>query len=113
MSFSFKSIGHAIAHTANELVTISKKVSSAIVGIKGHEEQIEALTSLVFPQAVELERAAFYCLGVLAEAVDAAGTAAASNGLNIKLDQDVVAAIQKLSAAVKDVIKAKGIQIGK
>ena len=53
------------------------------------------------PQAANIERAGFAVLGVVISAIDAAGAAAAANGLNVSLDAQVVADVKAIAAAVK------------
>jgi len=54
---------------ARAVATVMQKAERA-------EPEIEALTSLFFPQAVELERRAFALLGLAAQAVNDAWSAA-------------------------------------
>jgi hypothetical protein len=62
---------------------------------------IEAVTSLVSPQAANIERVGFAVLGVVIKAIDDAGTAAGANGLNVTLDAQLIADIKSIAAAVK------------
>lgn len=59
------------------------------------EPEIEALSSLFsrkpWSLSVELERGAFALLGLAAQAVNDAGSAAGANGINITLDQQLIA----------------------
>ena len=58
------------------------------------------MTALVSPQAANIERAGFAVLGVVINAIDAAGAAAGANGLNVTLDAQLVADIKAIAAAV-------------
>jgi hypothetical protein len=73
------------------------------------EPEIEALSSLFFPQAVELERGAFALLGLAAQAVNDAGGAAGANGINITLDQQLIADIKALIDAIEQYAKSAGL----
>ena len=71
---------------------------------QANESTIEAVTSLVSPQAANIERAGFAVLGVVINALDAAGAAAGANGLNVTLDAQVVADIKAIASAVKGAV---------
>jgi len=73
------------------------------------EPEIEALSSLIFPQAVELERGAFALLGLAAHAVSETGDAAAANGINIVLDQQLMKDIRELIVAIEAYAKSAGL----
>jgi hypothetical protein len=62
---------------------------------------IEAVTTLVSPQAANIERVGFAVLGVVIKALDDAGTAAGANGLNVSLDAQLVADIKSIAGTVK------------
>jgi len=96
MAFTWQSAGHAFASLFKDVVTVSQKVVSALGGIQGEAELIESLTSLVSPQASAVEQIAFGALGELIAAVQATGTAASANGVNISFDASVVAEVKKL-----------------
>jgi hypothetical protein len=65
------------------------------------QSTIEAVTALISPQAANIERAGFAVLGVVINALDAAGAVAGANGLNVSLDAQLVADIKAIAAAVK------------
>ena len=62
--FSFKNIGHFFATVAGDVVKGARAVAGAMAKAQKAEPEIEALTALFFPQAVELERGAFALLGM-------------------------------------------------
>ena len=62
MSFGFKNIGHFFATVAGDIVKGARAVASVMLKAQKAEPEIEALSSLIFPQAVELERGAFALL---------------------------------------------------
>jgi hypothetical protein len=67
--FSFKNIGHFFATMAGDIVKGARAVSGVMIKAQKAEPEIEALTTLLFPQAVELERGAFALLGMAAQAL--------------------------------------------
>ena len=54
MSFGFKNIGHFFATVAGDIVKGARAVASVMQKAQKAEPEIEALSSLFFPQAVEL-----------------------------------------------------------
>lgn len=107
--FSFKNIGHFFATVAGDVVKGARAVAGAMAKAQKAEPEIEAITALLFPQAVELERGAFALLGMAAQAVTEAGDAAEANGLNIALDKQLVADIKALIAAIDQYAKTAGM----
>lgn len=108
MSFGFKNIGHFFATVASDIVKGARAVASVMIKVGKSEPEVEAITSLFFPQAVAVERGAFALLGLAAQAVAEAGDAAAANGLNITLDQQLVADIKALIQAIEQYAKTVG-----
>ncbi len=109
MSFGFKNIGHFFATVAGDIVKGARAVSSVMLKAQKVEPEIEAISSLFFPQAVELERGAFALLGLAAQAVKETGDAAAANGINIVLDQQLIADIKSLIDAIEQYAKTAGL----
>ena len=107
--FSFKNIGHFFATVAGDVVKGARAVAGAMAKAQKAEPEIEALTALFFPQAVELERGAFALLGMAAQAVTEAGDSAEANGLNIALDKQLVADIKALIGAIEQYAKTAGM----
>ena len=107
--FSFKNIGHFFATVAGDIVKGAKAVANVMLKVEQAEPQVEAVSSLFFPQAVELERGAFALLGMAAQAVTETGSAAAANGVNIALDAQLVADIKALIPAIKQYAKSVGV----
>ncbi len=96
MAFTWQSAGHAFASLFKDVVTVSKKVVTALGGLQNEEKLIESLTSLVSPQAAAVEQIAFGALGELVAAVQATETAAGANGVNVSFDASVFAEVKKL-----------------
>jgi hypothetical protein len=98
-------VGHAF-------VVGAEKLKAAIVGAAGVLDKaqpeiatIEALANgvaeQIYPGAGVVATAIETAMSKVFAAVDAAGTAAASNGLNLQLDQATVTAIQAALPTVK------------
>ena len=113
MAFTWQSAGHAFASLFKDVVTVSKKVASALGGVQGEAAVIESLTSLVSPQAAAVEQIAFGALGELIAAVRATETAASANGVNISFDASVVAEVKKLITDFPEVVAQVEAMFGK
>ncbi len=109
MSFGFKNIGHFFATVAGDIVKGARAVASVMLKVGKAEPEVEAISSLLFPQAVALERGAFALLGLAAQAVQEAGDAASANGINIALDAQLVADIKALIQAIEQYAKSSGV----
>jgi hypothetical protein len=90
MSALINSVEHALAVAASDVVKTAKFVETSVLPVlkqaQANQSTIESITSLVSPSAANIERAGFAVLGVVINALDAAGTAAGANGLNVSLD---------------------------
>jgi hypothetical protein len=113
MAFTWQSTGHAFASLFKDVVTVSKKVVTALSGLQGEATVIESLTSLVSPQAAAVEQIAFGALGELVAAVQATETAAGANGVNITFDASVVAEVKKLLTDFPQVVAQVEAAFGK
>jgi hypothetical protein len=113
MAFTWQSAGHAFASLFKDVVTVSKKVVVALGKLQGEETVIEALTSLVSPQAAAIEQIACGALGELVAAVQATETAAGANGINVGFDASVLAEVRKLIAEFPDVVAQVEAAFGK
>ncbi len=109
MSFGFRNIGHFFATVAGDIVKGARVVAGVMQKAQKAEPEIEAISSLFFPQAVELERGAFALLGMAAQAVKETGDAAAANGINIVLDQQLIADIKLLIEAIERYAQTAGL----
>ena len=105
MSALITSVEHALAVAAQDVVKTAKFVETSVLPAlktaQANEATIESITSLVSPSAANIERAGFSVLGVVINALDAAGAAAGANGLNVTLDAQLVADVKAIAAAVK------------
>jgi hypothetical protein len=59
--FGFKNVGHLFATVAGDIVKGAKAVAHVMLQAQKAEPEVEAITSLIFPQAVELDRGALPC----------------------------------------------------
>jgi hypothetical protein len=75
MSTLISSVEHALAVAASDTVKVTRLVETSVLpALKTAQAQastIEAVTSLVSPQAANIERAGFAVLGVVINAFDA------------------------------------------
>jgi hypothetical protein len=106
MSTLITSIEHALATAASDTVKVAKFGETNVLPVlkkaQANASTIESVTSMVSPQAANIERAGFSVLGVVINALDAAGAAAGANGLNVTLDAQLVADVKAtIAAAVK------------
>jgi hypothetical protein len=113
MAFTWQSAGHAFASLFKDVVTVSKKVVSALGGIQNEAQLIESLTSLVSPQAAAVEQIAFGALGELIAAIQATETAASANGVNVSFDASVVTEVRKLITDFPEILTQVETAFGK
>lgn len=113
MAFTWQSAGHAFASLLKDVVTVSKKVVTALGALQNEAKVIETLTSLVDPQAAAVEQIAFGALGELVAAVQATEAAAGANGVNVSFDASVVTEVKKLIADFPEVVAQVEAAFGK
>jgi hypothetical protein len=113
MSALITSVEHALATAAQDVVKTAKFVETSVLPVlksaQANQSTIETVTSLVSPQAANIERAGFAVLGVIINAIDAAGSAAGANGLNVTLDAQLVADVKAIAAAVKGAMAVSAV----
>ena len=112
-TFGFASMGHFFAAAFHDLQKALAFVGQLGTKVEGAEGKIEAWTALLpnGAKAVEVERAAFSALGVLLGAVEATNAAVGADGLDIKLDAAMVAALRALVLDVKDELAVLGYHV--
>src|SRR5579864_1855299 len=103
---TLQKVEHAIASVAHDIVKIARAVVPVLQKVQGQEATVEALTSLVDPNAVNIERAAFAVLGKICVAVTDAGNAVAANGINVQLDAQEMADLKDVAAYLQAAIKS-------
>ena len=104
MSALITNIEHALATAASGTLKAAKFGETSVLPVlkkaQADQSTIEAVTSLVSPQAANIERVGFAVLGVVINALDAAGAAAGANGLNVTLNARPVADIKSIAPLV-------------
>ena len=94
------------------LVNVAKKVKAdveavgedagkALTWISGEAPQIAALASLTGPSGSTITSLGLKLIGLLGNALEAGGTAAGANAVNVSFDQAVIKDVEALIAAVK------------
>jgi hypothetical protein len=111
MTFSIQSVEHGIATVAADVVKGAKRVAAAISKVQGSEAALEALTSVIDPAAVNIERAAFAVLGVVLKAVNDVGSAAGAGSVNVPLDSALVSELKGLLPAIKQAAASQGVKL--
>jgi hypothetical protein len=98
-------VEHAFATAAKDLVAAARFVQSHVLPVlektSTQASTIEAITGLVSPAAVSVERCAFAALGTILKAIQDGGQAAAAGGLNVQLDAALIADIKAILPALK------------
>ena len=87
-----------VKNTILKVVGISDKVAAAV---QAEAPTIEAISNLVVPGIGNIEAHIIDVWSACASAVDAAGAAAAANGVSVQLDSGLVQAIKAVLPAVK------------
>ena len=108
MSALISSFEHALAVAASDTVKAAKFVEVSVLPVlkkaQADQSTIEAVTSLVSPQAANIERVGFAVLGAVIKALDDANAVAGANGLNVTLDAQLVSDIKSIAPAVKSAV---------
>jgi len=97
-------IEHVFAAAAQDIVKVAKYVQSEVLPaaqkVEAAATTVEAITGLVNPAAVNIERMAFAGLGAIIKAIEDAGSAAAAGGVNVALDAAMVADFKNIIPAI-------------
>jgi hypothetical protein len=112
-TFGFACMDHFFASAFHDLQKALQFVERVGAKVQSEEGTVEAITALL-PNgntAVVLERAAFAALGLVLNAANAASAAAAQDGVNVKLDAEMVAAFRGLIAGAKGELEALGYKL--
>jgi hypothetical protein len=108
---TFQKVEHAIASVAHDIVKVARAVVPVLQKVQGQEATVEALTSLVDPNAVNIERAAFAVLGKICVAISDAGNAVAANGLNLQMDAQEIADLKAITVYLQAAAKSTAIPL--
>jgi hypothetical protein len=102
-------LGHAYAVAIGDIKKVAAFVETKALPVlqaaKADAPTVEAITALVCPQLANIERVGDAVLGVVIQAIEDAGTAAASGGLNVTLDAALVADIKAILPAIQSALK--------
>jgi NADH:ubiquinone oxidoreductase subunit D len=98
MAISWGSVGHFFASGFRDVQVVAKAVAVEVAKLGAAAPTVEALTSLVSPQAADVERLAFAALGEIASVIQHVDVAAGAGGVNVNLDAQLVADIKALVA---------------
>lgn len=116
--FGFQSIAHAFATIAQDVVKVAKKVGPVaakaaieLQKVQGSEQTVEAITALVDPRAVVIERAAYQSLGHLVAACNATASAAGGGAVTVSLDAEAIAEYKALGESLKAELASAGVKI--
>jgi len=108
---SFSSIGHFFASAFHDLHVAAIAVAKVETSAASLEPTIEAVTGLLFPPGVAIERTAFALLGEVAAVVTKTDSATAAKGVNVSLDAALIAEVRQLLALFKSDLAAFGIKV--
>src|SRR5260370_38952797 len=100
MGFGFKNIGHFFSVVAQDIVKGARTAAIVLQQLQKAAPEVEGITGLIYPQAVELERGAFVLLGVAAHALQKAGDAAAADGVDRQTRSGAANRIQAMTPAI-------------
>ncbi len=115
MSFGFADIGHFFARLGREAVHITKAAGPVLAkvdrGLESAKPLIEGITAAILPggAAVAIEDAAYNLFGRVAKVASETSDAAAANGVNLQLDQTLIADIKALLPYITNFALNKGI----
>ena len=102
-------LSHAYAVAIGDIKRVASFVETKALPVlqaaKADAPTVEAITALVCPQLANVERVGDAVLGVVIQAIEDAGTAAASGGLNVTLDAALVADIKAILPAIQSALK--------
>ncbi|MDQ6733048.1 MAG: hypothetical protein M3Z35_02855, partial [Nitrospirota bacterium] len=108
MGFGFRSIEHAFASVARDLVKTANIFSLVASRIEKAAPEIEAITGAIYPPAVLMERAAFGLLGAAAHTASSIEDASKAHGINIALDEQSIKELQQIATYLKTRVASFG-----
>jgi hypothetical protein len=105
MSITFKGVvskALAIAKAfKSDILKAAEKAPGIAANVEKDAPELAALVELAFPGYAAIEQTAIGTFELIVDAVEAAGPAAAENGLSVSLDKALIADIQKVLPALK------------
>jgi hypothetical protein len=110
MNTTFKGIASKLVAAAkafkSDILVAAEKAPAIAADVQKDAPEVEALVALAFPGAAAIEQAALVAFEAIADAVEAAGPAASSNGLSVSLDKTLIASVQAVLPTLKAAAKA-------
>lgn len=91
MGFGFGSLEHGLAAVGHDIVVGARAVAAATGKVSDAAPAIEAVTGMLDPPAVIVERAAFSALAYVAKAANDTSAVTQDKGLNVQLDEQTIA----------------------
>lgn len=85
----------------SDILKAAEKAPVIVADVAKDAPEVEALIALAFPGAAAIEAQALAVFEAVANAVEAAGTSATSNGLNVSFDKQLIADVEALLPALK------------
>ena len=107
--FTIQKAEHALSSVAHDIVRVARAVAPVLQKVQAQESNVEALTGLVDPRAVDIERAAFAVLGKACVAITDAGSAGAANGLKLQLDGQEITDLKAIAAHLQSAARTAGV----
>lgn len=105
MSVSFKGLATKIVGAAKDfkaaILRAAEEAPVVAADVEKDAPEVQDLIELVFPGAAAIEQTALDTFEVVCDAVEAAGPAAAANGLSVSLDKTAAAKIQAVLPQLK------------
>lgn len=108
MAITFKGVVSKLVAAAKDfkadVLKAAEKAPAVVGDVEKDAPEVEALVQLAFPGAAAIEQVALEAFEVICDAVEAAGPAAAANGLSVSFDKTVIAKAQAAIPALKAVL---------
>ena len=107
----FTTVAHDIVSGAKAfkagLLNVVGEAPVVMNAITANAPEVEALTALVFPGAVQIETAGLNLLTQVANAIKDAGDAATANGLSVTFDQNLIGDVKALIPVFENFLAKK------
>ena len=97
MGFGFRSMEHAFASVAKDIVHSANILSLIASKVEKAAPEIEMITGMIDPAVVLMERAAFALLGSAAHAATTVSDATQAKGVNLQLDQESIQELKQIA----------------
>jgi hypothetical protein len=105
-NFSFKGLATKLVNAAKafkaDVLKVAAQAPTIVQDVEKDAPEVEAIVNLAFPGSAAVEQVALDVLEAVADAVEAAGSAASENGLSVSLDQTLIAKVKSAADALKN-----------